>query len=565
MLVGDRILLTVPWLQKDLARSIQGRQWLKERKKWSFPVEQFRHLLEAFPQMRDEINLDAATYYDQPDKGVSMEKVAELDLRDPEFDIDKEIQGVEIPRGVDLSVTLGDGSKSPLFEHQIKILKLCLKYWQFAVLCEMGTGKTIALIMVIKCLRALGVQVRALIVCPKSVRHSWTSDLDKCGVSGYNIVNGSKNQRLSLLAGSAERGEIAIINYDSLLPTGEDGPWGMFNLVILDESSRIKNPSAKRTKFCLRAFKAAQYRYILSGTPITQNPADIYCQYHFLDRAFLGFNSFYSFRNTYLVMGGFQGYQVIGVRNQEELRKKIGRHSIQLKKEECLDLPEKVFTTRWLDMPKELKLQYEQMKKDCIVELNGEVKLTANIILTKVMRLQQITSGALLKYKDNAKLQALREIIEDLVRDSGKQLVIWCRFKKSIALIQALVEEMGITYGILDGDTKNRDEVIDDFQSGKTKIFIGQVQAGGLGINLWAASTTVYYERPFSLEENKQSEDRIHRIGQRNTCTYIDLCYKGTVDTDVLGAIQKKQDMATFLVDSFLKGDYELRQRYEKT
>jgi len=559
VLIGDRIFLTIPWLEKNRAREIEGRRWDKTRKKWSFPVISFRALLEQFPKQREEINLDAATFYDRPTEGLTMDAIKEMDLRDPEFDIDKEIQGVEIPAGVDLSIRLSDGTKSKLFDHQIKIVKLCLKFLRFAVLCEMGTGKTIALIMVIKILKHLGKDIRPLIICPKSVRHSWTSDLDKCGLSVYNIINGSKNQRLSQLAAAAQRGEIAIINYDSLLPTGEEGPWSMFNCVILDESSRIKNPQAKRTKFCLRAFKNADYRYILSGTPVTNSPADIYTQYHFLDRDYLGFNSYFSFRNTYLIMGGFNGYEVIGVRNQEELRRKIGRHSIQLKKEECLDLPEKTFTTHWLDMPKVLAGQYEQMRKECIVELQGEVKLTASIVLTKVMRLQQITSGSLVEYKDNEKLQALKEIIKDLVVDSKQSLVIWCRFKKSVALVRALLEQMELTFGVIDGDTKNRDEVIDDFQSKKLQVCIGQVQAGGLGINLWAASTAVYYERSFSLEENKQSEDRIHRIGQRNTCTYIDLCYKGTVDGQVLEAVDTKQNMATFLVDSFLKGEYQLK------
>jgi len=561
MLINGRIYLTIPWTQKERTKLAGGRQWHKEKKQWSWPVISFRALLHNFPDQKAEIERDIAEYYDKPQESTSLKDIDEMALRDPARDIEAEVADIEIPRNADLRIDIGGGRYGKPFKHQETMIKLGLKYQQHAYFCEMGTGKTIAIIMLIKCLRAQGHEVRALIVCPKSVIHSWTTDLDKCGIKEYNLVNGSKSQRQQQLAHAAELSGIAIINYDSLVPTGEEAPWARYNFVVLDESSRIKSPKAQRTKFTLRNFGKSTWRYILSGTPITQNPCDIYCQYHFLSLDFLGYRSYYSFRNTYMVMGGYQGYEVVGLRHQEELRKKIGRHSIQLKKEECLDLPEKTFTTRFLDMPKSLAAQYKQMEKDCILELDGETKMTAPIVLTKVMRLQQILGGVHLKDNENEKLKALQEIIIEVVCESKKQLVIWARFKDTIKLIAKALGYMDIKYGILTGDTTQdeRTQLITDFQAGKVQVFLGNAQAGGLGINLWAASTTVYYENSFSLEERKQSEDRIHRIGQKNTCTYIDLCYNKTVDVDVIKAIQRKQDMSTFLVDSFLKGTYEVR------
>jgi SNF2 family DNA or RNA helicase len=211
-------------------------------------------------------------------------------------------------------------------------------------------------------------------------------------------------------------------------------------------------------------------------------------------------------------------------------------------------------------MPKPLADQYKQMKEDLILELNNGDEITAQVVLTKLLRLQEITAGRYLENQDhNEKLKELGEIINEALGNE-RQVVVWARFRNSLTIIAEYLEGAGLSYSLIHGDIKDRQTEIDKFQNGETKIFLGQERTGGLGINLTAGNVMVYYENTFSLEDRKQSEDRIHRIGQANKCTYIDLVYLKTVDEHVLRAIQQKQDVAHYLVDSFEEGKYAKRR-----
>ena len=545
----------LPWKYKDTAKKVTGSRWHKEYGEWSFPPSAFPELLNCLPHLHEELEADIRTIYAAQAASV-INKAKDQELPE-KFNLDADIADVVIP-DIDLKVRLDDGTYGEPFEHQLKAVKCGIKYNQFAFFMEMATGKTKSVIDVIRCRMALGQKIRPLIVCPKSVIYNWGNELDKNGFPNYNIINGSKKKRVNSLADALLREVPAVMGYDSLIYTGEQPFWKMFNCIILDESTYIKTHDAKRTRFVLQYFKDTTLKYILSGTPITNAPIDIFSQFAFLNKKFLGHSSYYAFRNQYCVMQkqgtGFKTYQVIiGYKNKPQLMGKIARHSLQMKKEDCLDLPEKIYTVRHMDMPPEMKRQYREMETTLALELENGDTVTAQIILTKMLRLQQILAGEYVEKKDNAKLQTLGEIVNETL-ENDRQIVLFARFKHSIRLITDYIEnDLKHKIEVIDGaktDEERRDS-LESFQSGRVKIFLGQLQATSFGINLFKGSTAVYYENTFSFENRKQSEDRIHRPGQKNICTYIDLIYKDSIDEHVFGALARKQDMASSLVDSF--------------
>ena len=562
MIKGNKIYLPLQYSEKNRAKTIPGSRWSPSERQWSFPINYIHTVKQYFPRFTTAIDKVYAIYLETRKAD---EVKVDTELREKRealgtWDLDKiiadEWKGKPEPYDPGLVID------KPRYEHQTRMVKAGMIFDKFAYFCEMGTGKTRALLDII----LNRDPVKVLIVCPKSVITSWEDEFETYNYKSYEIVKGTKQKRLKILDSAVQS---FVINYEGLLSIGSSEIWKSFDMVILDESSRVKNHEAKRTKLIIKAFKDTKCKYILSGTPITQSPMDIYSQFNFLDINFLGHASFYSFRGMYAVMGGFGGYQIIRYKQLDDLKDRLNRHSIQLKKEDCLDLPEKIYQKRIVEMASELRVQYNTMRDQFVVELSNGDDLTASNVLSKMLRLQQISSGSYLEGKANNKIKELDTILDDTgccpdgdgIRGDGS-LVIFARFRASLDLISDLLEKKEIKYGRIDGSVNERTDIIRDFQAGRTNVIVCQEQAAGLGITLHRAHTMVYYENTFSLEDRKQSEDRIHRIGQGDKCTYIDLLYEKTVDIDVLKAISKKQDVATFLVDSFCKGDYKLNKKW---
>ncbi len=355
---------------------------------------------------------------------------------------------------------------------------------------------------------------------------------------------------------------VAVINYES---TWRDGikekimDWHP-DLIIADESQRIKTHDANQSKAMHELGDLAKYKLILSGTPVQNNCLDLFSQYRFLDKRIFGTN-FYAFRNKYCIMGGFQKYQVVGFKNKEDLIKREYSAAYRVTKEECLDLPEQIFITRKLQFSdKEMKL-YKQIKEQSFAELESGGQITAATVLTKMLRLQQLTGGFLIKDEadkptqiSDAKINALEDIIDDYVIETGKKLVVFARFRAELDLIEKLLKKKKLQYGMIYGDIKldDRGDIVKDFQTNPdTKVFVAQIDTAGLGITLTAADTCVYYSVNFNYAAYSQSLARIHRIGQRNNCTYIHLLVDKTIDEQVLKALEKKEDIAKTIVDDW--------------
>jgi SNF2 family DNA or RNA helicase len=328
-------------------------------------------------------------------------------------------------------------------------------------------------------------------------------------------------------------------------------------LMTVDESTTIKNPSAKRTKNILLLGKQAQYRRILTGSPVTKSPLDLYSQCSFLNENLLDHASYYSFRNRYAIMidrnFGGRRVQIVGsYQRLEELESKLKAFSYRVQKADCLDLPKKIFINRTVDLTPEQKSAYATMKSAALAQLKGKMA-TAPHVLTQLMRLHQITCGHL-KSDDgeitNFKHNRIEELIDVIDEMEGK-VIIWANYVHDIEQItKELQKEYGEGcvvqyYGKV--SSEDRQTAIKKFQDPKSnvKYFIGNTQTGGYGITLTAASNVIYYSNSYDLEKRLQSEDRAHRIGQHKPVTYVDLIAEKTVDEKIIKALRKKINIAS--------------------
>jgi SNF2 family DNA or RNA helicase len=449
------------------------------------------------------------------------------------------------------------------FKHQYDALAMALTYHKYALLMEMGTGKTKVAIDFCSILRENKVTTKpTLIICPNSVLWNWAKEVDT-NESYYKyatVLEGTKKKRISILEDELKNGcQYFIINYEGVLVL-RDKLEGLFDIVICDESTRIKNHKAQTTRVITELFLDVEHKLIMSGTPITQSPLDIYAQYNFLDKNYLGSKSFYAFRNRHCEMGGFGNYEVIAYKNMTELKGQIEKYGYIIKKEDCLDLPEKIYQTRELTMTPDMLKQYKQMRKEMIIELSEEVAevvgnefATAQMILVKLLRLSEITSG---KYqeKEQPKMKELEELLTENVRQN--KVVIWCRFTDSINKVTKKLTDMNIGFTMVNGTVGNADRQkrIDEFNTNSdVRVMVAQIQSMGMGINLTSANLVIYYENTYSLQDRLQSEDRTHRVGQKKNVVYVDLVYNETIDEGILEAIKAKKQIADSLVQSVRK------------
>lgn len=468
--------------------------------------------------------------------------------------------------------------KANLYKHQIRGANMALRAFGaldaktpgggFGELFEMGCGKTLTTIAVAGALYNLGKIDRVLVVAPTSVCSVWPHDLNQFATFPWEarVLLGDKKKRLKAL-NELENWpfkalRIAVINYESTHREGIFEALAAYkpDLIVCDESQRIKNPSAAQSKALHKLGDAAPFRMILSGTPVQNNAVDLYSQYRFLDPAVYGAN-FYAFKNRYCIMGGYGQHQIVGYRNMDELVEKEHSVAYRVTKEECLDLPQQTFINRYVQFADAEQAIYEQLRKSSFLELETGENVTATTILTMYLRLMQLTGGFLTadestrpKQVNTAKLDALTDIVDDYVVDAGKKLVIFARFRAEIAAIENLLRLRKIQYGSIYGDVpmEERGKIVEDFQTNPdTKVFVAQIQTAGLGITLHAASTAVFYSYDYNYANYAQALARIHRIGQRLPVTYIHLVVDGSIDEKILAALENKEDMAKTVVDSW--------------
>jgi SNF2 family DNA or RNA helicase len=468
--------------------------------------------------------------------------------------------------------------KTKPYKHQIESLERSFDKKNFAYFMEMGTGKSKVLIDNIAMLYDKGYIDGALIVAPKGVYKNWlTSEVPthlpdhiQKEVVLWNTSTSEKNiKELSKVFKPEIKLHILLMNVEAFsTKKGLEFAYKFVNshktLMAVDESTTIKNPKAIRTKSIVQVGKNAKYKRILTGSPITKSPLDLYMQCYFLDSDLLGFDSYYAFRSRYAQMvsrnfGGRQ-VQIIGsYRRLDELSQKVEPFSHRVLKEDCLDLPPKVYTKRMVELTPEQTKMYVTMKKLALAEMNGKVS-TAPHVLTQIMRLHQITCGHF-KSDDGTiqevKSNRINELLSVLDEIEGKA-IIWANYIYDVEkIVKAIQEEYGEDsvvgyYGKTTSDERSKN--IESFQNNKkVRFFVGNPQTGGYGITLTQANTVIYYSNGYDLEKRLQSEDRAHRIGQKKSVTYIDFITEKTVDEKIVKALRKKINIASEVLGEDLK------------
>ena len=469
-----------------------------------------------------------------------------------------------------MSTTIAENVyKTTPYGHQEQALTIGAERNSFGYLMEMGTGKSKVLIDNMAHLHLTGKLDFALVIAPKGVYRNWVSKeipehlSDNVPVRVIRWVSSpSKKQReeMASVTKPFDGLTVFVMNVEafSTVKGKNAGEWmakhlGSRGMIAIDESTTIKNHKAKRTKALMKISRGFAYRRILTGSPVTKSPMDVFAQFEFLGSRLLGYDSYYAFQGRYAVvqkrqMGAHSFQQVIGYRNLDELTQIVDQHSFRVLKKDCLDLPEKIYTARYVSLTPEQMRMYEQLRQHAVTLLEGGEMVSAPIVITQLLRMQQVLSGHLktddeeMVFFPSKRMDALLEIMEE---HDGKA-IIWSRFRYDI---QQIVEHLEKQFGqgcaaayFGDTDDETRNDIVRNFQNPDhpLRFFVGNPATAGYGLTLTEANLCVYYANDFNLETRIQSEDRAHRIGQRNNVTYIDLISDGTIDEKIVESLRGK-------------------------
>tara|TARA_R110000744_G_scaffold259661_1_gene374744 strand:- start:776 stop:2209 length:1434 start_codon:yes stop_codon:yes gene_type:complete len=459
--------------------------------------------------------------------------------------------------------------KTKPYKHQEEALEKSYNKNYYAYFMEMGCGKSKVLIDNIAWLYLNKKIDTAVIVAPKGVYRNWKEN--EIPIHLHDDINcdvylwtpqPNKMQKKELVDGAHSRNNLRIllVNVEGFATTKMKNYIEFFTkdsnfLLAIDESTTIKNPRAKRTKALVSFGKLAKYKRILTGSPVTNSPLDLYSQCSFMHTDLLGHDSFWSFQGKYAItrtqrMGNHSFQQIVGYKNLDDLSERLHTFSYRVTKEDALDLPEKIYTTREVLMTSEQLKHYKSIKDAAIALLDDGQLVSAPAVMTQLLRLQQILcghtltdDGELVEFKSN-RIDAMIETIEEM----DGSVIIWSRFRYDIKNIKKALEK---TYGkgtvvTFYGDTSEKDRQIAEqsLNNGSARFFVANPQTAGRGLTLNKASNVIYYANDFNLESRIQSEARCHRIGQKKTVLYVDLVAKGTVDEHIVKTLKSKNELS---------------------
>jgi SNF2 family DNA or RNA helicase len=465
--------------------------------------------------------------------------------------------------------------KTKPYGHQLDALEASWDKENFAYFMEMGTGKSKVLLDNAAILYDKGLINGLLLIAPKGVYKNWYDseipthlpDHIAKKVVLWKTSDKSKKQQdiLNTLFKSETDLHVLIMNVEAF----SSGNGTQFakkflschkSMIAIDESTTIKTPTSNRTKNILSLRKDCKYRRILTGSPVTKSPLDLFSQCQFLDPWLLDHQSYYTFRARYSIckkiqVNGRQVEIVVGYRNLAELSEKIKPFSRRILKEDCLDLPSKSYVKHYVELTKEQKKVYQQMKKEAIAFLDGKMQSSATV-MTQLMRLHQITCGhftaddGTIKDLPCSRLAELMSILENV---EGKS-IIWSHYTHDVRRIIAEIKRVYGDDAVVDyygaTDTDARSKNIKKFQTDPNcRFFVGTTHTGGYGITLTAGSNMIYFSNGYDLEKRQQSEARIDRIGQTQKMTYIDIMSQDTIDERIVKALRNKVNIANTIMD----------------
>lgn len=485
--------------------------------------------------------------------------------------------------------------KTKPYKHQLDCWRLSKDRESYALFMEMGTGKS-KVIIDTACYLYMNKRIEGqVIVAPKGVYHNWienelpTHMSDAVQWRAAHWSSSARKEEKDAIKKLHQPGNffrtfvinVEAMNSERAVDEVVDFMKKYRCMLTIDESTTIKNPNAKRTKILINLGKFAPFRRVCSGNPIPNGPLDLYSQTEFLQRNLLGFANYFAFRNRFAVMQeqtlGRQSFKrVVGYRDLDALKRMMRSFSFVIKKEDCLDLPPKVYQTVDVSMGPKQTAAYNQMVQDAYIQLShGQV--TAPMVITQLLRLHQISCGFLKPDnmdevpfgEPNERLETLLNLLEQA---PGK-VIIWATYRYNIKQIIAAIEERFGKNTVVDyyGETDDaeRKYARQAFQdpNSTVKYMVSNPDTGKWG-NTWTQATTViYYSNNYNLEARDQSEDRAHRIGQfgsmhrikvpgmtydgkEPSVLYIDLRVRGTVDDKIIRVLRNKKKLTDEIVAS---------------
>jgi len=460
--------------------------------------------------------------------------------------------------------------KTKPYQHQLETYELTKDKEYFAYLMEMGLGKTKVTIDVFNNLYSKNEVNAILVLAPKSVYMNWYKEFEiHFNQEVYAIAHHSsslgkkdKNSLNYVINSQIPIPKVLLVNTESIRSKkGFTACYDFLKLnrvmMVVDESTDIKTHNSKQTVAATNLGTMAKVRRILTGTPISQDPLDLYSQFEFLKQGIMQSTNFYAFKYTYanivkIDLGpGRPSYEKVnGFMNLDQLKRIIKPHCVRILKKDCLDLPNKIYSVRELELSAEQKAYYNQLKELAII-MHEKGELTVQSALETMNKLHQITcghlkldNGEIIRFKDNNKLKEINRITKEL--DNESKVIIWCNYQEDVRILHEEIKQSVTYYG--PNTIEQRQNAIKDFQEGEAKYFISTQQCGGKGITLTAAQYAIYYSNGYRLLDRLQSEDRHHRIGQTKQCHYTDLVIKDTICERVKQSIQKKgNDAEEFL------------------
>jgi len=459
----------------------------------------------------------------------------------------------------------------PLYAHQKRAAALACRLPYAALLCEQGTGKTLATIAAIGRLWQRRRIRSALVVCPKSVMGVWEAELRHAAFPyRLAVLDGSLAQRLerltALLTAPEHQLPIALINYEGLILhrgielTMENALFKFVRngIMVLDESQRIKAPNGRQSRAAYRIGRSASRRLILTGTPVTHSPLDVWAQYRFLDQRIFG-ASFTAFRNRYAEMGGFEQHEVIAWRNLDELTTKAHSIAYRVTRAECLDLPPEIEQDVPFDLGPHARQIYDALRDQAIARLSAQEQVTASNVLVELLRLQQVCGGFIrsdegtLTNTGREKLDTCLDLLDDLLEHRQRKVVVFARFLAEIDALVSALRGRGVTVAPLTGQTEDRASLVTAFQRDTApRVLVVQVQTGGLGITLHRADTAIWYSTDWSYGNYEQGKARIQRLGQRaQRVMHLRLVARGTIEEKLYHNLAAKRDLAVVIAEGW--------------
>lgn len=507
-----------------------------------------------------------------PDMTWEVEEATKLDAFE---NLGKQVQGLKYGNEV-LAVDVNYDFKTNPYEHQLRAFNLSRDLKVFGFFLEMGCGKTKVSIDTMAYQYQNHSVHTVLILAPNGVHSQWVDEqlpdhnpIPEETVSEIfrSYLKAADKKRMKALLEMKPGTKLRVVSMNIEALSSESGLRFAQEFlatadpkncaIYLDESSRIKRISATRTKNCMKLKPYAEWRRILSGTPVTKGVEDLYSQLKFLDDRILGFSSYVAFKAKYCIIESFDKYdKIVGYQYIDDIQKRLDGYTFRVRKIDCLDLPPKIYHKRYVELTDKQRSSYEKLVEELMLELDNGQIIEARLAIVRLLRLQQVLCGyvptgegeevvELVEPDKNPRIIATKEIVEEA---DGK-VIIWARFRKDIQDLEIALKEFNPVkyYGGMTSEQK--DEAKRKFVKGDAKIFIGNPAAAGIGLNLTVADTVIYYSNSFDAEYRWQSEDRNHRIGQDKPVNYIDLIAKGTVDTRIISSLRQKQNIASMTID----------------